>query len=163
MDRPYAAIHFRDLNAHWNYTRRATWVEGSGDQYKPKHFKTNAEELAVAMTRNDSLYAMVVTGYYDLLLTPAQAKYATEQAAIPWDRLILEPVEAGHMPSEATTNTSCRRYSSCLPRRPVRCPRGPAAPSSPPRRLTHPTSLPTSRLPRGRHRGSVLEFKLSAG
>ena len=98
MDRPYAAIHFRDLNAHWNYTRRATWVEGSGDQYKPKHFKTNAEELAVAMTRNDSLYAMVVTGYYDLLLTPAQAKYATEQAGIPKDRLILEPVEAGHMP-----------------------------------------------------------------
>lgn len=58
------------------------------------------------MTRNDSLYAMVVTGYYDLLLTPVQAKYATEQAAIPKDRLILEPVEAGHMPyvdSGATT------------------------------------------------------------
>jgi hypothetical protein len=50
------------------------------------------------MHRNDHLYAMVATGYYDLNTTPAEARHTTEQAGIPKDRLVLEALEAGHEP-----------------------------------------------------------------
>jgi hypothetical protein len=100
MTRPYAAIHWRDLLPHWSFAHKASWLGAAGDgaTYKPKHFATNAEELAVAMNRNDSMYAMVVEGYYDLNAGPAQAKYTTMRAGIPKERLILETVESGHEP-----------------------------------------------------------------
>jgi hypothetical protein len=41
---------------------------------------------------------MIATGYYDLNTTPAGARYTTEQAGIPKDRLVLELLEAGHEP-----------------------------------------------------------------
>jgi carboxypeptidase C (cathepsin A) len=97
MERPYVAIHFRDLNTTWSYARKNSWMEAN-EQFKPKHYGTNAEELALAMGRNPSLYAMVVTGYYDLLMTPAAARLTTERAGIPKERLILKFVEGGHEP-----------------------------------------------------------------
>jgi hypothetical protein len=41
---------------------------------------------------------MVVTGYFDLLMPPAQAQYAAARAGIPRERLVLENVESGHQP-----------------------------------------------------------------
>ena len=83
MDRPFAAIKWRDLLGSWNFKRRETWTSN----YPAAHGGTNADELAWAMNRNDKLYAMVATGYYDQLFSPAGAQYVTEQAGIPKDRL----------------------------------------------------------------------------
>lgn len=96
MDRPYAAIKWRDLLTNWNFKRRETWTGGYPAVGSIRG--TNADELAAAMNRNDDLYVMVATGYYDLIMSPAQARYATERAGIPKNRLILEPFEAGHEP-----------------------------------------------------------------
>jgi hypothetical protein len=81
--------------------RRESWAEATSEappgQYPATH-GSNAEELAVAMNRNDRLYAMIATGYYDLLMPPAQARFAAQKAGIPKERLIIEPFEAGHEP-----------------------------------------------------------------
>lgn len=102
MDRPFVAIHWRDLLSSWNFARRTDWSGSSGahgsDRSAPAQHGDNAEDLATAMRRNRRLYAMVATGYYDLLMSPAQARFATERAGIPKERLILEPFEAGHEP-----------------------------------------------------------------
>jgi carboxypeptidase C (cathepsin A) len=71
---------------------------GTDFGYRPGKFATNAEELASAMNRNDRMYALVATGYYDLIMSPAQARYATEHAGIPKERLTLVNYEAGHEP-----------------------------------------------------------------
>jgi carboxypeptidase C (cathepsin A) len=101
LDRPFAAIKWRDLLVHWNMKRRESWAEATSEappgQYPATH-GSNAEELAVAMSRNDRLYAMIATGYYDLLMPPAQARFAAQKAGIPKERLVIEPFEAGHEP-----------------------------------------------------------------
>ena len=48
------------------------------------------------MNRNDHLYALVATGYYDLQMSPAQARLAAERAKVPMDRLTFSNFEAGH-------------------------------------------------------------------
>lgn len=100
MERPFVAIHWRDLLNKWNFKRRENWLGSGGTDfgYRPGKFATNAEELASAMNRNDHLYALVATGYYDLIMSPAQARYATERAGIPRERLTLVNYEAGHEP-----------------------------------------------------------------
>lgn len=91
MDRPFAAIRWRDLLAKWNFKRRA-WTD-----YRPGD-RNNAEELAAAMNRNDRMVALVATGYYDLLSSPAQARFVTRRAGMPADRTILKAYEGGHEP-----------------------------------------------------------------
>jgi carboxypeptidase C (cathepsin A) len=98
LERPFAAIKWRELLAKWNFHRQVHWTgTAEADQYPASH-GNDAEELAVAMVRNDKLYAMIATGYYDMLMTPAQAQFTAERAGIPKDRLVLEPFEAGHEP-----------------------------------------------------------------
>jgi carboxypeptidase C (cathepsin A) len=100
IDRPFAAIQWRELLVNWNGKRKGDWTGASneeGQRYPARH-GNNAEELAAAMRRNDKMYAMVATGYYDMLMPPAAARFAIEHAGIPKERLILEPLEAGHEP-----------------------------------------------------------------
>lgn len=91
MDRPFAAISWRAVFANWNYQHKPAIF---GDAFKG----SSAEELAAAMNRNDRLHVMVATGYYDLIMTPAAARYATAKARMPQDRLVLKAYEAGHEP-----------------------------------------------------------------
>ena len=100
LNRPYAAIRWRDLLDHWSFEHRKNWSQweavGDGTPTTPVVHGTNAEELALAMNRNDHLYALVATGYYDLQMSPAQARLAAERAKVPMDRLTFSNFEAGH-------------------------------------------------------------------
>lgn len=91
MNRPFAAIRWRELLAKWDFKRK-DWTGYPG-------FKgNNGQELAVAMNRNDKLYALIGCGYYDLLASPAQARYVAEASGMPKDRTIIRGYEGGHEP-----------------------------------------------------------------
>lgn len=91
MDRPYTPISLRNVFQSWNYQHKPT-------VYGVPFSGSSADELAAAMTRNDRLHVMVATGYFDLLMTPAAARFATSKARMPQDRLVLKAYEAGHEP-----------------------------------------------------------------
>jgi hypothetical protein len=46
----------------------------------PAAHGNDADELAEAMARNDKLYAMIATGYYDMLRPPAQTQFTADRA-----------------------------------------------------------------------------------
>ena len=91
MYRPFAAIKWRELLPNWNFEHKPVLY---GEPFNGN----SAEQLAAAMNRNDKFHVMVATGYYDLLMSPAGARYATDRAGMPEDRLILKAYEAGHEP-----------------------------------------------------------------
>lgn len=91
MSKPFAAIRWRDLLAKWDFKRKE-WTA------YPRYKGTNGQELSVAMHRNSNLYAFIACGYYDLLASPAAARYVTESTGMPKDRTTLRAYEAGHEP-----------------------------------------------------------------
>lgn len=91
IDRPHPIVRLRDLATRWNY-RHKTPIMGE------PLAGSSADELAVAMRRNDRMYLMVATGYFDLLMTPALADYATSFARIPRERLVIKRYASGHQP-----------------------------------------------------------------
>lgn len=102
MGLPFAALHWRDLLTKWNMKRRGMWTSWEprtgGPTPAGATHGNNAEELALAMNRNQNLYALVACGYYDLLMPAAQATYSSQNAKFPKDRLTIDPFEAGHEP-----------------------------------------------------------------
>jgi carboxypeptidase C (cathepsin A) len=91
IDRPHPTVRLRDLSPQWNYVHK-TPVMGE------PLAGSSADELAVVMRRNDRMYLMVATGYFDLLMTPALADYATSLAHIPRERLMIKRYASGHLP-----------------------------------------------------------------
>jgi carboxypeptidase C (cathepsin A) len=91
MNRPFVGILWRDLLAKWNFSRKE-WTA------YPIAKATNGQELATAMSRNDKLYALIGCGYYDLLMSPAQARYMAESTGMPTDRTVVRGYEGGHEP-----------------------------------------------------------------
>ncbi len=91
IDRPHPTVRLRDLSSQWNYAHK-TPVMG-----EPLAV-SSADELAVVMRRNDRMYLMVATGYFDLLMTPALADYVTSLARIPRERLVIKRYASGHQP-----------------------------------------------------------------
>ena len=91
LERPHPTVRLRDLATLWNYTHKRPVM---GEPLAG----SSADELAVVMRRNDRMYLMVATGYFDLLMTPALADYATSFAHIPAERLVLKRYASGHLP-----------------------------------------------------------------
>lgn len=91
MHRPFAAIMWRDLLAKWNFNRKE-WTT------YPAFKGNNGQELALAMHRNDNLHVLIGCGYYDLLTSPAQARYVVESTGMPKDRAIVRGYVGGHEP-----------------------------------------------------------------
>ena len=91
LDRPHPTVRLRDLATHWNYIHNKPVM---GEPLSG----SSADELAVVMRRNDRMYLMVATGYYDLLMTPALADYAASVARIPAERLVIKRYASGHVP-----------------------------------------------------------------
>lgn len=91
LDRPHPTVRLRELSTLWNYTHKKPVM---GEPLPG----SSADELAVVMRRNDRMYLMVATGYFDLLMTPALADYATSVAHIPPERLVLKSYASGHLP-----------------------------------------------------------------
>ncbi|MFI8683384.1 S10 family peptidase [Brevundimonas diminuta] len=86
--RTYEAIAFREVNAKWDYGF-GPGVPGG---------RNHAVDLAVAMTRNQSLRLLVATGYYDLQTPVGEAEYTITHAGVPLDRTLFRNYPSGHMP-----------------------------------------------------------------
>lgn len=84
--RPYAAIHWRDLLASWNWERRGV---APGQSF--------AVDLAWAMRRTPALRLFVASGYFDLVTMPTDAYAELAKAGLPKDRVRFENYESGHM------------------------------------------------------------------
>ncbi|GAA1749247.1 S10 family peptidase [Nonomuraea bangladeshensis] len=92
MDQPYTTIAWRGLLETWNFARRPqVYGDGLGKG-------TTADDLALAMRRNESLHLMVGSGYFDLVAGAGLARYAVEQAGMPQDRLVVRNYYGGHEP-----------------------------------------------------------------
>lgn len=86
LDRPYAAIMWKDLIGAWDWGRSGV-PEG----------QSFATDLAWAMRRNPDLRVLVAGGYYDLVTPPARAIHTVEAAGLPMDRVEVRNYESGHM------------------------------------------------------------------
>ena len=86
MGRPYYSINWKDLAFKWNYKRAGT---PPGAAY--------ADELVTGMRRTPGMKVLVASGYYDLVTTPAAARYQLEKADPPKDRVQFKAYESGHM------------------------------------------------------------------
>jgi carboxypeptidase C (cathepsin A) len=91
IDRSHPTVRMRDLLPQWNFAHKTPIM---GEPLAG----SSADELAAVMRRNDRMYVMVATGYFDLLLTPALADYATALARIPKERLVIKRYASGHLP-----------------------------------------------------------------
>jgi carboxypeptidase C (cathepsin A) len=86
MERPYGSIVWSGLNSKWNWKRTGT---PEGLAY--------ADELVTSMRRTPGMHLLVASGYYDLVTTPASARYQLEKADPPKDRTEFKAYESGHM------------------------------------------------------------------
>tara|TARA_R110000787_G_scaffold279677_1_gene389939 strand:- start:20361 stop:21941 length:1581 start_codon:yes stop_codon:yes gene_type:complete len=86
IERPYAAIYWRDLLTNWNWERRGV---APGQSF--------AVDLAWAMRRTPALRLFVASGYYDLVTMPTDAYAELDMADLPKDRVRFENYESGHM------------------------------------------------------------------
>ncbi|HMP62829.1 MAG TPA: hypothetical protein PKA17_07065 [Phenylobacterium sp.] len=86
MKRPYGAIVWKDLLSRWNWDRAQV---APGQSF--------AVDLAVAMRRNPDLRVLVASGAYDLVTTPAAARWQIEAAGLPAERVTFPDHPSGHM------------------------------------------------------------------
>jgi len=86
MPMPYNAITWVGLNFAWRRQRIGIPVA-----------PTIAEELAVAMRRNQRMRVLVASGYYDMVTTAASAENQVRRAGLPSDRVTVRNYESGHM------------------------------------------------------------------
>lgn len=86
MPYPYESIVWQGVFSKWNHRRAGV-----------PPTQTYAGDLAVAMRRQPKMRVLMLSGYYDLLATPAAMDEAARQAGLPADRVVTRVFESGHM------------------------------------------------------------------
>ncbi len=81
-DRPYRAINFA-VNGEWNFAF-------SG--------RTAAQSLAAVMRRNPEFRVFFGSGFYDLITTAGETRYAVNHIDVDCSRIVIREYESGHMP-----------------------------------------------------------------